>query len=331
VTRVGSPDGTLGTTTRWWSLPRTVDKRVVVLAWASFVVEVVLIGTGGLVRLTASGLGCPTWPRCTSDSLVSTPEMGVHGVIEFGNRLLTFVLVVVAIAMFLAVVRMRRTRPGLFWLAFAQGAAIPVQAVIGGLSVLTNLNPYVVGLHFVVSMALTAVTATLVYRSLNGPTTGHRRVPGWYVGVVRGTVAATVVTVLLGILTTGSGPHAGASTAVDGGRLHRTGLDPAILQHVHAVPAYVLFTLTLVLVVTAVRLRVSSRWPLALLVVEFLQIAVGLTQARMHLPVGLVGTHMVLAGLLVAAMTCVALSTRTSAGRDAVRAAPPRARESVSA
>lgn len=323
MTRVGSPVGQ-ETRTRWWSLPRVVDQRVVVLAWASFVVEVVLIGTGGLVRLTASGLGCPTWPRCTADSLVSTPEMGVHGIIEFGNRLLTFVLVIVAIAMFLLVVRMRRTRPELFWLAFAQGAAIPVQAVIGGLSVLTNLNPYVVGLHFVVSTLLTAVTATLVYRSMNGPRTASRLVPGWYVRVVRGTIAATAVTVLIGILTTGSGPHAGADEAVDGGRLHRTGLDPAILEHVHAIPAYVLFALTLVLVVGAVRLHLSSRWALVLLVVEFVQIAVGLTQARTGLPVGLVGTHMVLAGLLVGAVTVVTLSTRASGGRLAVREPLPR-------
>ncbi|WP_058725277.1 COX15/CtaA family protein [Curtobacterium luteum] len=318
MTRVGSPVE-LDVRTRWWSLPRTVDSRVIWLAWASFVVEVVLIGTGGLVRLTASGLGCPTWPKCTADSLVSTPEMGVHGIIEFGNRLLTVVLVVVAIATFLAVVRMRRTRPELFWLAFAQGAAIPVQAVIGGISVRTNLNPFVVGLHFVVSALLTMVTAALVYRAMNGPRTDVRLVPAWYTNVVRSTVAAVAVTVLVGILTTGSGPHAGADEAVDGGRLHRTGFDPAVMEHVHAVPAYVLFALTLVLVVGAVRLQLSSRWALALLVVEFVQIAVGLTQARTGLPVGLVGTHMVLAGLLVAATTAVVLSTRRSAGRHAVR------------
>ena len=319
MTRVASPVDQDVRRARWWSLPRVVDQRVVVLAWASFVVEVILIGTGGLVRLTASGLGCPTWPKCTADSLVSTPEMGIHGVIEFGNRLLTFVLVVVAIAMFLLVVRMRRTRPELFWLAFAQGAAIPVQAVIGGMSVWTNLNPFVVGLHFVVSAALTAVTAALVYRAMRGPRTAERLVPGWYTGVVRGTVAAVVVTVLVGILTTGSGPHAGADEAVDGGRLHRTGFDPAVMEHLHAIPAYVLFALTLVLVVGAVRLRLSSKWALLLLVVEFVQIAVGLTQARTGLPVGLVGTHMVLAGLLVGATTVMTLSTRGTAGRQAVR------------
>ncbi|WP_420362198.1 COX15/CtaA family protein [Curtobacterium aetherium] len=308
------------TSASWWSLPRTVDRRVVVLAWASFVVEVVLIGTGGLVRLTASGLGCPTWPKCTTDSLVSTPEMGIHGVIEFGNRLLTFVLVVVAIAMFLAVVRMRKNRPELFWLAFAQGAAIPVQAVIGGVSVITNLNPYVVGLHFVVSAVLTSVTAALVYRSVNGPRVRDRIVPPWYLGVVRVTVVTVALTVLVGILTTGSGPHAGASERVDGGALHRTGFDTALMEHLHAVPAYATFALTLVLVIGAVRLRMASRAVLLLLVVEFVQIAVGLTQARTGLPVGLVGAHMVLAGLLVAAMTAVVLSTRSSAGPAAVRA-----------
>jgi cytochrome c oxidase assembly protein subunit 15 len=300
--------------------PRTVDIRVVVLAWASFIVEVLLIGTGGLVRLTASGLGCPTWPECSAGSLTNNPELGIHGVIEFGNRMLTFLLVVVAIATFLAVIRLRRTRPELFWLAFAQGVSIPVQAVVGGLSVLTNLNPYVVGLHFVISMALTTITAALVYRSLNGPATGEAVVPRWYIGVNRGLVAAVVVTVIMGILTTGSGPHGGAATTVQGTPLQRTGLVPAVMEHLHAYPAYATFVLTLIIVVGAVRLKLSSRWPLLLLVVEFVQIAVGLTQARTGLPVGLVGTHMVLAGLLVATTTALTLSARRSAGPAAVRA-----------
>jgi cytochrome c oxidase assembly protein subunit 15 len=313
VTRVGSTVDRVRPV-RWTALPREVDVRVVILAWASFVIEVVLIGTGGLVRLTASGLGCPTWPECTGGSFVTTPEMGIHGVIEFGNRLLTFVLVVIAIAMFLAVVRMRRNRPGLFWLAFAQGAAIPVQAVIGGLSVLTNLNPYVVGLHFVVSTALVVVTTVLVYRSLNGPGLPARVVPGWYLGVARAAAVAVGVTVLLGILTTGSGPHAGALTTVQGTTLVRTGFVPAVMQHLHAIPAYATFLLTLTLVIGATWLHLAGRWPVLLLVVEFVQIAVGLTQARTGLPVGLVGTHMVLAGLLVGAMTATLLSTRRSTG-----------------
>ena len=105
----------------WTWLPDRVDRRVIAAAWATFVVQVGIVGTGGLVRLTGSGLGCPTWPQCTGDSLVATPEMGIHGVIEFGNRLLTFVLVVVAIVMFLFVVRMRAERRDLFWLSLAIG------------------------------------------------------------------------------------------------------------------------------------------------------------------------------------------------------------------
>jgi heme a synthase len=317
VTRVGTP-------ARWtfasvvWPLPRTVDRRVVVMAWISVVVQIVLIGTGGLVRLTASGLGCPTWPECTSGSFVTTPEMGVHGIIEFGNRLLTFVLVFVVVFMFLAVVRLRRTRPELWWLAFAQGVSIPVQAVVGGLSVLTNLNPYVVGLHFVMSAALVSIASRLVFRSMNGPSTTTLVVPRWYLRIGHWLMIAVAVTVLLGILTTGSGPHAGAATATNGGHLARTGFDPAVIEDLHAIPAFATFALTLVLLVAAVRLRIASRWVLALLVVEFVQIAVGITQAETALPVGLVGTHMVLAGVLVAVTTATVLSMHRSAGREAV-------------
>jgi cytochrome c oxidase assembly protein subunit 15 len=288
------------------------------MAWISLIVQIVLIGTGGLVRLTASGLGCPTWPECTSGSFVTTPEMGIHGIIEFGNRMLTFLLVIVVIAMFLVVVRMRRIRPELWWLAFAQGVSIPVQAVVGGISVLTNLNPYVVGLHFVISAALVSIAARLVYRSMNGPSTPTLAVPHWYLTLGHWLMAAVAVTVILGILTTGSGPHAGAATATNGGHLSRTGFAPAVVEDLHAIPAFVTFALTLALVVAAVRLRIASRWALALLVVEFVQIAVGITQAETALPVGLVGAHMVLAGILVAVTTATVLGMHRSAGRTAI-------------
>ena len=110
-------------------LPSDVDKRVRVIAWVSLAGQVALIATGGAVRLTASGLGCPEWPLCTEDSLVNTPEMGIHGVIEFGNRLLTFVLVIIAIAMFILVLRIRRERRDLFVLALLIGLGIPVHQV----------------------------------------------------------------------------------------------------------------------------------------------------------------------------------------------------------
>ncbi|MEG2386404.1 MAG: COX15/CtaA family protein, partial [Aurantimicrobium sp.] len=104
----------MSTLVNWF--PTTVDRKVRIAAWTTFVVQILIVVTGGAVRLTASGLGCPTWPTCTEDSLVNTPEMGIHGIIEFGNRLLTFLLVIVAIVTFALVFRMRKNRRDFFWL-----------------------------------------------------------------------------------------------------------------------------------------------------------------------------------------------------------------------
>src|SRR5919106_3818666 len=131
------------------------------LALVSIVANAGIVVTGGAVRLTASGLGCPTWPRCTDNSLVNTPEMGIHGFIEFGNRLLTFALAAVAALMLVYLWNLRKERRDLFLLALGLLASIPAQAIIGGITVLTQLNPWVVGLHFLVSMAL-VVFATLL-------------------------------------------------------------------------------------------------------------------------------------------------------------------------
>ncbi|WP_214467179.1 COX15/CtaA family protein [Microbacterium flavescens] len=291
----------------WDRLPATIDRRVIALAWATLVVQIGIVGTGGLVRLTGSGLGCPTWPRCTPESFVATPEMGIHGVIEFGNRLLTFVLVVVAILMFLFVVRMRRERPDLFWLSLAIGLYVPLQAVIGGITVLTNLNPYVVGLHYFASVVLVALSAVLVVRVYATPGPRVRAVPRWYALTTHLTSVFVVVTVVVGILVTGSGPHAG-----DGGAA-RNGLDAEFMQHVHSWPAYITFALTIVLLVGARRTPPALRLPLwvgLLLSVELAQIVVGLWQARTGLPIWLVNIHMVLAVMLVAAMTAVVMNLK---------------------
>ncbi|MBD4638017.1 heme A synthase, partial [Xanthomonas citri pv. citri] len=101
-----------------------------------------IIVTGGAVRLTGSGLGCPTWPTCSPESLTNTPEMGIHGYIEFGNRTLTFVLVVIAAAMFLSLWNLRGTHRSPFWLSVGLLAGIPAQALVGGVVVLTHLNPW---------------------------------------------------------------------------------------------------------------------------------------------------------------------------------------------
>ena len=160
-------------------LPTTIGRGTRGLAIASLVAQILIVGTGGAVRLTDSGLGCPTWPECTEGSLVAVPEMGIHGAIEFGNRLLTFVLVIIALAMFLAVVRLRAERPELMRLSIALGAGIIAQAVIGGISVLTNLNPWVVGLHFVVSAVLVSLATVLVYRVVEWNASTRASSPRW--------------------------------------------------------------------------------------------------------------------------------------------------------
>jgi cytochrome c oxidase assembly protein subunit 15 len=298
----------------WRWLPDEVDRRVIAAAWATLVVQIGIVGTGGLVRLTGSGLGCDTWPRCSEDSFVPVPEVsGVHGFIEFGNRLLTFVLVAVAIITFLFVVRMRRERRDLFWLSLLIGLYVPLQAVIGGITVLTGLNPYVVGLHYFASVLLVALAAGLVVRVYAVPGPRALAVPRWYAVVTHITSAFVLLTVVVGILVTGSGPHAG-----DGGAA-RNGLNPELMQHVHAWPGYLTFALTVVLVAgswrtpPALRLRL---WTLLLLAVEFAQIAVGLWQARTGLPIVLVNIHMVLAVALVAAMTAVVMNLTAPVAAD---------------
>jgi len=286
---------------RGW-LPTQVDRRVRVLAWLSFLAEVLIIGTGGAVRLTGSGLGCPTWPRCTPDSLVNTPEMGIHGIIEFGNRTLTGLVGILALAVVVLVWRMRVERRVLFVLALVVLGGVVAQAVVGGITVLTGLNPFIVGFHYIASVSLVAVCAAFLVRMYQPAGPRERVVPGWFAGLTHAITAVLALTIVFGVLTTGAGPHSGDADVA------RSGFDAEVLEHVHAWPGYALFALTLVLVVSAWRLRLPvRRWAIALLGVELVQIAVGLYQARNGLPELAVGTHMVLAALAAATMTVVVL------------------------
>jgi heme a synthase len=306
-------------------LPASVNRPVRVLAWLSLALQVVLIGTGGAVRLTASGLGCPTWPQCTTGSFVTTPELGIHGIIEFSNRMLTIVLSIVVVLVFLAVLRMRRSRPDLFALTLIQGLSIPFQAVLGGISVLSGLNPYVVGSHFLVSVLLVILTTNLVYRAYNGRRGPDRLTPRWYVALTIVTSVAIGVTVIFGVLTTGAGPHAGDNSNAKA-LAPRNGLNPVLLQEIHSVPAYITFGLTLALVLSAYllstrsqnreRLRCVRFYSVALLGVELVQIIVGITQAKEGLPIVLVNIHLVLAAILVAAITALLLSLHRAAATD---------------
>lgn len=292
-------------------LPTRVDARVRVFAWLSFLAEVLIIGTGGAVRLTGSGLGCPTWPTCTPESLVPTPEMGIHGVIEFGNRTLTGLVGILAVIVLVLVWRLRRERRVLFALAVIVVLGVVAQAIVGGVTVWTGLNPVIVGFHYVASVALVCVTAAFIVLMDQPAGTRRRVVPGVVAGLAHLTSAALAVTIAVGVVTTASGPHSGDANA------GRTGFNAEILAHVHAWPGYVLLVLTLALLIAVGRNPGAlRRWVVVLLGVEAVQIAVGVYQAREGLPPLAVGVHMVLAALTAATMTAVLLSLKQPVEAD---------------
>ncbi len=282
---------------------RAPDRRVV--QWwtmATLVANAVIILTGGLVRLTGSGLGCPTWPRCTDNSFVPHAELGVHGIIEFSNRMLTYVLIAVVIATVVVVWRWTGTSRSLRWHAGLIAAGVPFQGVIGGISVLTDLNPWVVGLHLVFSMVLVSAATWLVLRVRpTGPTRASARVRGLAVTAY----ALSWAVVYLGTVVTGSGPHAGDANAP------RNGLDPAVMSHVHASGVYLLIAVTLAAVLVA-RGTTLLRTAVVLLVVELAQGLIGLVQYYTGLPVVLVAAHLVGAAVLVAAATRLLIRSRSA-------------------
>jgi cytochrome c oxidase assembly protein subunit 15 len=276
------------------------------LTVASVVANSAIVVTGGAVRLTSSGLGCPTWPRCTDSSLTPTAAYAQHGVIEFGNRMLTSVVGVVALATLLAVLLDgRRSLRGLAVVAFL---GIPAQAVLGGITVLTGLNPWTVAGHFLVSMGILAVAVPLAWRASRPegpPEPAVGRELRALVGVLLGVTAAVLV---LGTVVTGSGPHAGDEAAA------RTGLDPQNVSQLHADAVMLLVGLTLatVLALRAVRAPAALRRAAAvLLAAELGQGLIGFVQYFTGLPVVLVGAHLAGACVVWIAALRVVLATRS--------------------
>lgn len=275
------------------------------LAWATLVANIVIVVSGGAVRLTGSGLGCPTWPKCTEERFTPHGEMDLHAAIEFGNRMLTFVLVAIAIATFVAAWHSGRRELRLIALVLALG--IPAQAVIGGITVLTDLNPWVVSLHLLCSMAIIGV-AVLFLRLIGQdgplrPATAPRALQGlaWTM------FAAGWVVLYIGTIVTGSGPHAGDAET------ERNGIDPVQISQLHADGVFLFIGLTLGLLFAAHATRSPAELVRAarlLLVVELAQGLVGFVQYFTDLPEVLVGVHMLGAALVSAAMTWAVLATR---------------------
>lgn len=269
------------------------------LAVANLIANIGIVVTGAAVRLTGSGLGCPTWPRCDETSYTTHGELGIHGVIEFGNRLLTFVLAAVALLCFLAALGARHRRASR--LAFAIGLYIPLQAVIGGITVLTELNPWIVSLHFLSSMVIIMVCIALL-DELRSPERDLAPTPHRVLALA--TLVSGWVVLYLGTMVTGAGPHAGDEDA------RRNGLDPAQMSELHAVSVYVLVALTVVLLVVAIRSGMSwlSRVTALVLAIELLQGVLGWVQFWMDLPVLLVALHMLGASLLTAGLARIVLA-----------------------
>ncbi|WP_295656054.1 heme A synthase [uncultured Nocardioides sp.] len=276
------------------------------LAVTNLVVNILIVVTGGAVRLTGSGLGCPTWPRCTEDSFVAHGELGLHGAIEFGNRLLTFVLVVVALACLVAA--LAAGHRAAVRLSALVAVGIAVQALIGGLTVLIDLNPWVVSVHLLVSMAIIAA-CTVLLDAVRGP--GRPAASALSGRLAWSALAAAWVVLALGTVVTGSGPHSGDVETL------RTGIDPAVMSHVHAIAVYVLVALTMGVLGLARRAGedVVARAAGVLLGVELAQGAVGFAQYWLDLPELLVAVHLLGAAVLSAAVTWLVLSVRARAGR----------------
>jgi cytochrome c oxidase assembly protein subunit 15 len=236
--------------------------------------------------------------------------MGIHGLIEFGNRLLTFVLVIIAGLTFIVIRRTAMSlRFGLTWPAVLLIIGIIAQALLGGVTVLTGLNSWVVGAHFLVSGVLISIASILVWRVYSpkhDPISYTAVLLAWPIFVVGW------VTVIVGVVVTGAGPHAGdASTP-------RNGFDLETWQHYHSWPAYIMTALVLVSLVLAYRSVKSPRWSNpavkslgVLLIVSVLQGALGVVQANMGVPALLAGVHMLGASLIISLLTFQLLALRS--------------------
>ncbi|GAA3139564.1 COX15/CtaA family protein [Streptomyces rameus] len=289
---------------RWTPDPRTVRRA----ALAALVMSVVIVVTGGAVRLTGSGLGCPTWPTCTDDSLTTTRAMGFHGVVEFGNRMLTYVL---CAAVGWAIIAARSQKPwrrDLTRLGWAQFWVVMGNAVLGGIVVLVGLNPYTVAAHFLLSTALITIATVMWQRTREGDT-APRPLAGKAVRqLVWSLVIASALLIAAGTVVTGAGPHAGDSSEVE-----RIPIDWETVAKLHAVLAWIVVTLTFALwfVLKAVD---APKGPLSrtreLFLVLLAQGVIGYVQYFTHLPEILVALHMLGSCLIWIAALRVLLSLR---------------------
>jgi cytochrome c oxidase assembly protein subunit 15 len=245
-----------------------------------------LVVTGGAVRLTGSGLGCPTWPECTHGSFTPVPHQAqgqLHAWIEFGNRLLTFTLVITSISALLTVLLLHRR--DIRTLAIGQVVGIFAQIPLGGITVLTHLNPIAVAAHFLLSIVLIAAGTSLFERRKYRVITRTENDRGNRL-VARAHLGLTAIVIIVGTIVTGSGPNAGDSSAP---RFH---IRIETIAWIHADLVIGLLLLTLYFYAISARQSILKKRIAIFAVVAIMQGGVGFLQFYQGLPELLVGTHL---------------------------------------
>ena len=254
------------------------------------ILQAFLVLTGGAVRVTGSGLGCPTWPECTPDSyapVAGQAEGALHAWIEFGNRLLTFALFFTALAMIIIVIRAGRR--DLRLLALSQVGGIFGQAILGGITVLTKLNPISVASHFLLSMVLIAAAHTLLIRS--EAIRIEKPVKSVFIQIH---TVLTFIVLVAGTLVTGAGPHAGDVSAP------RLNIAVATVATFHGflVVALILLTITGIYKKFPNFRHDSQRYLVVFLAIALLQGIIGYAQYLLAVPEGLVAAHLLGSSIL---------------------------------
>jgi heme a synthase len=246
-----------------------------------------LVVTGGAVRVTGSGLGCPTWPECTPGSYLPVEgqaEGALHAWIEFGNRLLTFALLFAAVATFVAVFRSRRR--DLRFLASTQVLGILGQGVLGGITVLTDLNPLAVASHFILSIALIAAATSLHSRRHHAQVrTSSTQVRISRISSLHVTLAFIVLAI--GTLVTGTGPHAGDIESP------RLGFAITTITRFHSAAVWILMICTVVFYLSPDLRYETKRWLKIFFFLALLQGGFGYLQYFLGVPEGLVVMHLI--------------------------------------
>ena len=268
---------------------------------ALLVLQAGLVVTGGAVRLTGSGLGCPTWPECTDGSItpvVTQAESQLHAWIEFGNRLIAWLILFLALAALAYIIKKLQNRSDfkrLRILAILQILGFLGQVVLGGITVLTKLNPISVSAHFVLTLPLIAGALALRHRILDRPVLQLQPVTR---NVTRVVTSLTFIVLLLGVVVTGTGPHAGDADA----KRYPFNFRAVSWLHADAVIALICLTVALYLVVKVSESpevkKLFGRMILIFLAICLAQGAIGYLQYLTELPELLVGAHLLGATLV---------------------------------